>query len=90
MRGRQRGWEWLRPAVPPARRQHRLPGERRNSGIGYAPGQAAEFHRLEERDEPPVIRLVHRELRERHFERDAGIERDELLGDARLLGEVDQ
>ncbi|TMJ30355.1 MAG: DNA polymerase I, partial [Alphaproteobacteria bacterium] len=60
------------------------------AGIGDAPGEPAEFHRLEKPDQPPVVRLVHGELRERRFERHVEIERDELLRDARLLGEVDQ
>ena len=55
-----------------------------------APRQRGELHRLEERDEPLVVRLVHREVVDRHVERDVLIERDEPPRDPRLLGVVDQ
>ena len=36
------------------------------------------------------VRLVHREVLDRHVELDVLVERDQPLGDARLLGIVDQ
>ena len=48
-----------------------------------APRQRAELHRLEEGDQLLVVRLVHGEVLDRHFERDVLVERDQPLGDAR-------
>ena len=57
-----------------------------------APGQRGELHRLEERDQPLVVRLVHGEIVERH--RRAAtcvVERHQLASRcARLVGVVDQ
>ena len=58
--------------------------------LGDAPRQRGEFHRLEEGDQVLVVRLVHREVVDRHVERHVLVERDQLLRDARLLGVVDQ
>ena len=52
--------------------------------------QRGELHRLEEGDQVLVVRLVHREVRDRHVEVDMLVERDELLGQPRRLGVVDQ
>ena len=58
--------------------------------FGDPPRQRGKFHRLEERDEPLVVRLVHREVGDRHVERDALIERDQPAREPRLLGVLDQ
>ena len=52
--------------------------------------QRGEFHRLQERDQVLVVRLVHREIRDRHVEIDMLVERDQLLGHSRRFGVLDQ
>ena len=58
--------------------------------FGDAAGNGVEFHRLEEGDQVFVVRLMHRELIDRHVERHVLVERDQPLGNARDLGIVDQ
>ena len=56
----------------------------------HAAGEGGKFHRLEERDQVLVVRLVHQEVVDRRVQIDMLVERDQALGDARLLGIVDQ
>ncbi len=58
--------------------------------IGHAPGERGKLHRLQEGDQLARIRLVHREVVERHVERDLVVEQHQLPRNPRLLGMLDQ
>ena len=58
--------------------------------FGDAAGEGGEFHRLEESDQLAGIRLVHREVVERHLEIDLVVEQYELSGNPGLLGVLEQ
>ena len=76
-----------------ARYQFRVRLDLRGIDVGLfrdAAGNGVEFHRLEEGDQIFVVRLMHRELIDRHIERHVLVERDQPLGNTRDLGIVDQ
>ena len=58
--------------------------------FGDAADQRCKFHRLEEGDEAFGVRIMHREIGERHVERHFGVECDERLRQPRLVGILDQ
>ena len=61
-----------------------------NLGIlRHAPRQRREFHTLQKRDQFSRIRLMDREIVERHVERDVIVEQHELARDACLVGVFD-
>ena len=69
----------------------RLDGARIDAALlGDAAGDGVELHRLQERDQVLVVRLVHGEVVYGYVERHVLVERHQLLRQPRLLGERGQ